>query len=84
MLIYVFVYIQLAMVDFIPKTTTLSFAPSDTELTTSVDIVSDDFIEGTGEFFVVKLTPRDNVIEVDIIENFATVTIMDNTGKHSL
>ena len=72
----------IAMLDFLPKTTTLTFGPSDSELTTTVDILSDDLMECTGEIFVVKLTPQVNIVQVDTTQNFATVIIMDIPGKH--
>ena len=61
----------------------LSFAPTDTELTVTIDIISDDILENvgtTGELFLVRLTALNNPIQVDLTQNFATIIIVDSPG----
>ena len=63
--------------------TCLSFAPQDTELMVTIHIISDDIIENvgtTGEIFLVRLTTENNLVQVDLMQNFATITIVDTEG----
>lgn len=73
------------MLDFVPRMVILNFAPRDTELTVTLDIISDDIMENVGtagELFLVRLTTLDNPIHVDLTQNFAAVIILDTPGVY--
>ena len=73
-------FIHIAMMDFLPVTRTLTFGPGVDTMVETIDILSDDTNEGTGEFFLLKLTPLTNVVEVLSNQSLATVTIEESAG----
>jgi len=68
------------MLDFIPITRTLTFDPNVDTMVETISILSDDVTEGTGEFFLLKLTPLTNVVGVFANQSLATVTIEESPG----
>ena len=71
------------MLDCASKMTCLSFAPQDNELMVTLHIISDYIVENVGtteEIFLVRLTTENNLVQVDLMQNFATITIVDTEG----
>ncbi len=71
-----------AMIDFMPPSTrTVTFSPLEQMQLVTVNILPDDITEGTGEFFLVELTPMTNPVQVTVGQSLATVTITETAGK---
>ena len=68
--------------DFIPRSLTLDFPPDVATMIVTVDIIADDITEiGSGEVFFARLRPETNSVHVNITEDLATITIMDDPSK---
>ncbi len=71
----------LDLIDFIPFFDILCFLPTSTELRIEIAIVADDVPE-CAEIFLVQLTPlENNTVEVNLRQNIATISIMEDQGK---
>ena len=68
--------------DFIPRSLTLDFPPDVATMIVTVDIIADDITEaGSGEVFFARLRPETNSVRVNITEDHATITIVDDPSK---
>ena len=56
----------------------ITFGPEQLSATVQVPIVNDNIIENTEMFTAILMTAEENV---EIIDNTATVTIIDDDGK---
>ena len=62
----------------------LDFPPALSDMMVTVDIAADDVVEtGSGEVFFAKLRPETNLVQVNIREDLAAITIVDNPCMYS-